>query len=482
LSEPFDPSPYAPVSRLFWNDLYLDLAQLAEQQQCRTVLPLLAEYQQVHRVQTRSRERLIDYRPVAERHRRALLELSRQFFGSASPEREQLAGFVRENPKLERYARFRAVMARHGGYFRQWPAAWRADLSGTDDFDPAERDLHLYAQWRAHQQVTTLADAARDRDCGLYLDLPIGTHSNGYDAWYHDRSFLPNASAGAPPDPFFSKGQNWGFAPLHPERVREDGYAYVQACLQHHMRVAEVLRIDHVMGLHRIYCIPNGMAGSDGAYLSYRADELYALVALESHRHRCSVVGEDLGTVPPEVREAMTRHGLLRMYVAQFSLRETRPALELPSEHSLASLNTHDMPPFAAFVRGLDIDDRVALGALHAEQATAGKQARERLIQALRDELGCPPGDDALLLQRLLERLAQSPAPYVLASLEDLWLEAAAQNVPGTQFERPNWRRRMAHALDTLDSQADIMAALAALARPQQADAGSSLHREPSSA
>jgi 4-alpha-glucanotransferase len=232
------------------------------------------------------------------------------------------------------------------------------------------------------------------------------------------------------------------------------------------MQVADILRIDHVMGLHRIYCIPNGMPGSAGAYIRFHKEELYALVALESQRHGCTVVGEDLGTVPPEVRETMNNHGLLRMYVGQFSLHNQRPALQPPPAQSLVSLNTHDMPPFAAFVRGLDIDDRVALGGLTSEQAKHEHAQREQLITTLRDDLECAGTDDFTLLAAILKRLATSQAPYLLVALEDLWLEMAAQNVPGTQFERPNWRRRAAHSLSTLEQQPGIMALLSSLTRP----------------
>lgn len=458
-----DPSPYAPISRLFWNEFYLDLPALAAAQGCDSAADLIADYRAVDLQQARSTERLIDYRPLAERHHRALLELSRHFFRTQSPERERLQRFVAANPEVEHYAHFRVAMERHPGSFHEWPEAWRKELAGHLNVDAAEVQCQIYAQWRAHEQLFELARQARDKNCGLYLDLPVGTHPNGYDAFAHRDSFLPDAAAGAPPDPFFSGGQNWGFAPLHPDKIREDGYAYVQACLRHHMQVAQILRIDHVMGLHRIFCIPNGARSGDGAYVRFRQEELYALALLESERHRCTLIGEDLGTVPEGVREAMEQHGLLRMYVTQFSLAESHPVVQEPPAQALASLNTHDMPPFAAFARGLDIDDRVALGLLTPEQAQGEHQARSRLLGAVRAALHSPADDDGALLQRLLFALADSPCPHVMVSLEDLWLEKAAQNVPGTQFERPNWRRRLAHALDTLDQQPDIMARLSAL-------------------
>lgn len=468
LTQPFDPSPYAPISRLFWSDFFLDLPLLAQTQNCATALKLVAEHSGLEAKQLLSAERLIDHGELVQLRSAALLELSRHFFQQESGEHEAFRSFVAEHPQVDQYARFRAAMTKRHGYFREWPTQLLKQIQHGDlpssEADPAEIDCHRYAQWRAHQQLHRVASEAREAGAGLYLDLPIGTHSNGFDAWYHDDAFLPRCSAGAPPDPFFSKGQDWGFAPLHPWGSRVQGHGYLQACLHHHMRMAEVLRIDHVMGLHRIFCIPHGMGGADGAYVQFREEELYALVCLESERHRCTLVGEDLGTVPPEVREKMNQHGLLRMYVGQFSISDQEPGLAAPPSDALVALNTHDMPPFAAFLRGLDIEDRVALGALTAEGARHEHEERQRQVTALRKGFA-PEGDDLALLRGILQWLARTPAPFLLVALEDLWLETAPQNVPGTFLERPNWRRRMAHGLDSLPGQPAILASLQQLVR-----------------
>lgn len=468
LTKPFDPSPYAPISRLFWSDFFLDLPLLAQTQQCSAALKLLSDYSDLETKQLLSAERLLDHAELSRLRSAILLELSRQFFQQESHERSAFQAFVAEHPQVDAYARFRAVMTQRNSYFREWPTLLLQQIQHGGlpamEADPTEIACHRYAQWRAHQQLHSVATRARDSGAGLYLDLPVGTHPNGFDAWYHDAAFLPRCSAGAPPDPFFSKGQDWGFAPLHPQGSRAQGHGYLQECLRHHMRMAEVLRIDHVMGLHRIFCIPHGMSGSDGAYVRFREEELYALVCMESVRHRCTLVGEDLGTVPPEVREQMHQHGLVRMYVGQFSITEHPPVLADPPTDALVALNTHDMPPFAAFLRGLDIEERVTLGALAPDAAQHEHDQRQRLVTALRNTFA-PGSDDLALLQGLLRHLAQTPAPYLLVALEDLWLETAPQNVPGTFLERPNWRRRLAHGLDTLQQQPAILATLQQLAR-----------------
>jgi 4-alpha-glucanotransferase len=472
LTQPFDPSPYAPISRLFWSDFFLDLPALAQAQQCRTALQFIAEYSDLETQQLQGPEHLIEYGELHRLRRAVLLELSGHFFATESTERAAFQAFVSEHPQVDPYARFRAVMTQRRSYFRDWPLQLLQQIQRGEvpsaEASPAEVDTHRYAQWRAHQQLSEVATRARQDGAGLYLDLPIGTHSNGFDAWYHDAAFLARCSAGAPPDPFFSKGQDWGFAPLHPQGSRAQGHSYLQACLKHHMRMAEVLRVDHVMGLHRIFCIPHGLGGADGAYVRFQQEELYALMCMESVRHCCTVVGEDLGTVPPEVREKMSQHGLVRMYVGQFSLSEQEPVLAAPPRDALVALNTHDMPPFAAFLHGRDIEERVALGALAAEAAPHEHGERQRLVRALRNAYA-PGGDDLALLRAVLEHLAQTPTPYLLVALEDLWLETAPQNVPGTFLERPNWRRRMAHDLHNIQQDSSILDTLRRLARPAPA-------------
>ena len=189
-------------------------------------------------------------------------------------------------------------------------------------------------------------------------------------------------SGGAPPDGFFGAGQEWGFPPLHPERIREDGYRYLIAALRRAMRHAGVLRIDHVMGLQHLYMIPKGFDAKHGAYVSYRAEEMHAIVALEAHRAGTVVVGEDLGTVPAEVRERMAADQMLRSWVFQFESSSERPFPEIPAD-VLASTGTHDLPRFGAFLWGADIDESEAAGRSTAAAAAAERAARARWRTAL---------------------------------------------------------------------------------------------------
>ena len=213
------------------------------------------------------------------------------------------------------------------------------------------------------QQVAALADKMRSGGLGLYLDLPLGVHRLGYDTWCYPDLFVSGASGGAPPDAVFTKGQDWGFPPLHPDHLRASGYQYFIAGLRSHLQRAGILRIDHVMGLHRLFWIPAGMSASSGVYVRYPADELYAVLCLESHRSRSLIVGENLGTVPARVNAAMRRHGVRGTYVVQYELqpRSDRPLAPVHRQ-TVASVNTHDMPPLAAFWKGSELDDLHDLG------------------------------------------------------------------------------------------------------------------------
>jgi 4-alpha-glucanotransferase len=307
------------------------------------------------------------------------------------------------------------------------------------------------------RQLRAVTDRARRLDLLWYLDFPLGVSGTGYDVWRERDVFVRDASGGAPPDAFFTKGQNWGFPPLHPERIREQGYGYLIAALRRHLEHARVLRFDHVMGLHRLYWIPQGMEASDGAYVGYPAKEWWAILALESHRYRAQIVGENLGTVPDAVNEAMARHRIQEMYVLQYEMNPERRHLLRPVPvHSIASLNTHDMPQFAAYWEGSDIDDRVDLGLLSADEAEEehrGRAARRlKLIDVLRERGLLEPETvrSQAVLEACLSFLAASPAPMVIVNLEDLWQEKEPQNTPGTFRERPNWRRKTRYNLEEI--------------------------------
>ena len=455
LGELSEPSPYLPASRLLWNEFYLDINAVPELPECRSAQSLLGLSSLQNEIKALRNSPLVDYQRQMALKREVLKELCRHLFAGVSDRLEELYRFAEANPLVENYARFCATGDKHRNTWRFWPQPLRDGILTEGDYDEENRRYHLYVQWLAYQQIKSVSDEAREKGIQLYLDLPLGVHPDGYDVWRERETFIPDTSAGAPPDAVFTKGQDWGFPPLHPEKIREQGYRYVIACLRHHLQCAGILRIDHVMGLHRLFCIPKGLAAAHGVYVRYQAEELYAILALESHRHKAIIVGEDLGTVPSYVRPAMKRHDLHRMYVVHYELA-CDPGKGLPpvSSNSIASLNTHDMPPFAAFWQGLDIEARRKIGLLDRAGVKEEKNRhlclRETLLTLLQDRGWLHGAEDGIsaVLKACLSFLAASQARMVLVNLEDLWLETQPQNMPSTEKEYPNWRRKAKYTLE----------------------------------
>ncbi|MBI4278705.1 MAG: 4-alpha-glucanotransferase [Armatimonadetes bacterium] len=487
LDAPFEPSPYVPASRIFWNELYLDLTRIPELERCPAARARLDAADLRAEMETLRGGPLVDYGRLAAAQRGVLEELARCLFAGDSLRRREFQDFIRSHPPVEDYARFRAACLRQAAPWPAWPERMRGGVLDPGDYDESAARYHAYVQWLAHQQIHALAEAARAKGVQLYFDLPLGVHADGYDVWRRRPLFASGVSGGAPPDAFFVKGQNWGFLPLHPEKIRDDGYAYPGACVRHILAHAGILRIDHVMGLHRQFWIPHGMEAREGVYVRYPAEELYAVITLESHRHRARIVGEDLGTVPAGVREAMVRHNVAGMYVAQFQF-PAAPGQAMGSvrEDAVASVNTHDTATFAGFWDGLDIDDRLDLGLLDETGAAGVRQHREATRRALVEFLareGRLQGAAAALhgvpsldvLRACLAHLAAGPAGLVLVNLEDLWGEPRPQNVPGTWQERPNWRRKAGYAFEEFCRMPEVVETLremARLRRPDRADGG----------
>ncbi len=432
-------SPYSPASRRFWNELYVD--------------PRLAS-EWVDRNLDSRKEPLVDYPAIAS-WKRPLLQSMAQEALRVRP--AFLEDFLRTRADGIEYARFRAAAERRG----PWPQ-WDGPPSRDDLRDPAVL-YHVYGQALAEEQIAGAAAAAERKGVGFYFDMPLGVHPLGFDTWSRPTLFAKSAEVGAPPDAVFPDGQSWGFPPVVPERSREEGHGYFRESLAHVMRHAGFLRIDHVMGLHRQFWIPEGFEKRDGIYVRYPVGELLAVANLESHRHRSELVGENLGIVPDSVNRALHRHRWREIYVLQFRLtgKEETPLEPVP-QGSVASFNTHDTPTFAGFRLGRDLDDRVEAGLLDPEKARELASARAAAVAALDAYAGAASGSPRESLTAWLRLLLGSDADLVAINLEDLWLEEEPQNVPG-RVERANWRRRLRHSLTSLPD--DVVAILAGISR-----------------
>lgn len=471
LGTPFDPSPYAPVSRRFWNELYIDLRRMPELALSPVASNNLDGLRSIgHAANVKGRT--FDYRHQYGYVRGVLEQVVAARADWPADQQRDFARFLEHHDEVTDYARFRSCAERRGEGWHGWPAGPATGSISDRDVDPAVVLLHQFAQYAMSRDLDQLDSDLRGRGQRLYLDLPIGAHGDGYDTWKHQDLFAWGAGAGAPPDDFFEDGQNWGFPPIRPAVSRQDGHRHVRDVLHHHMAVAGILRLDHVMGLHRLYWVPDGLRAKDGVYVTYPQDELFAIVAIESAGHDCVVVGEDLGTVPDEVRHAMRDHDMLGMYVAEFN----QPAwsgtpLAPPHTDQLASIDTHDTPTFTGWLRGLDIDRRRDQGMLDDLAATDARRDRdkqvENLVAFLRARGDLSPKsdhrDEPALLKALCRYLGDGDAPAVLVALDDLVGESNPQNVPGTMNDRPNWVQRLPVTLDELFADDRILSVLDAL-------------------
>jgi 4-alpha-glucanotransferase len=404
--EPCDPSPYSPVTRRFWNEAYLDLRAVPELgPEVDVAEPAPGRYANLARLAAARR-------PLLER---ALARLD------AKPERRAA---------LDRWLRDTTLAADY--------ATFRSEREGSG---ATGRRVHAYAQWLLAQQLTQLASDAAARRQVLYFDLPVGAHRAGFDVHVEGPLFLRDASVGAPPDNFFGGGQDWGFPPIHPHVARTTGYTYLASCLRAHFAYAGALRIDHVMGLHRLWVIAPGASPTEGAYVRYAAEEQWAVVCIEAARANAAVVGEDLGTVPAEATRALRRHRALGTWVLQFETPAGDPPAErvaAPPSNELAAIGTHDLPTFAAWWSDL------------------APRSRDAVLRTVRDAGELDLDDDEVAPERvlggILAWLGKSRSPMVLLALEDLWLEREPQNEPGASDPRtPRFCRRWAHGLDELD-------------------------------
>jgi len=468
LDEPFDPSPYSPISRVFWNELFADLAALPELgalDDARANLEGLATIGHA----ANAKSRLFDYRHQYGYVHGVLEDLIGAHDRWPDPLRADYAAWRAEHPEVEPYARFRAFASRTGTGWHGWPERQRSGELTDADVDPDLVAFHTYAQYAMSRQLRGLADDLRSRGQRLYLDLPIGVGGDGYDTWVDPGAYAWGAGTGAPPDEFFTEGQDWGLPPVLPTVARRSGHATFAAVLRHHLSVSGVLRLDHVMGFHRLYWVPDGAGARGGVYVRYPSRELYAVLAIEAHRHEAVVVGENLGTVLPEVTEAMADHGLLGMHVLEFNQPDWAGAEPVGADaDQLSSFGTHDTPTFAGWVHGFDVDHRHELQLLTDDQAIDERTRRRQQVDNLRGFLGArglvpdlgarasAADADHALLEAVVRYLGESDAPAVLLSLDDLWLEPNPQNIPGTPADRPNWVQRSPKTLDELFADATV--------------------------
>jgi len=459
LDKDFGPSPYMPASRLFWNEIYTDIINLPEMQICPQIQSVINSGTIQAEIKKLGNSTDVDYIGLMNLKRNIFVQLLDCLKFSNHPRYLEFRDAVNDNTNLNQYACFRAVGERRGICWDDWDNKLKAGIIKTDDYDDNVREYYLYSQWVCQQQIEHLSSKMRKERAYLYLDLPVGVHPYSYDIWRYPEIFVRGVSGGAPPDPVFTSGQNWGFPPLHPENIRNTHYEYFIKSIRHQLSCANMLRIDHIMNFHRFFWIPHGMENRKGVYVRYNPEEFYAILTLESWKNRAIIIGEDLGMVPPEVRPEMEKHGIFRMFVGQYQLISENQLGIIPVK-SIASLNTHDMFPFASFWQEEDIIHRQKIKLIDSERAEKELDQRKRIKKVISEILlGDKNSDIDYIYQSVLSFLGRSPAYGVIVNLEDLWLETRPQNIPGTQ-NQGNWTRKARYSFEEFSIDPTVLGTL----------------------
>lgn len=503
---PLHASPYSPSSRLFLNVLYLDVEGVEDYAECDEVRKAVhaPEFQAQLRA-LRATEH-VEYVQVAA----AKFDMLRQLY--ANFRKRHLAA------NDQRAHAFRDFQAEHGRALRQhalfealqqhffdkdssvwgwpaWPERYRdPDSEAVARFEaeqPQEVEFFEYLQWQAERQLAAVGQHSWEHGLGvgLYEDLALGVDRGGAEAWGNQSLFALGASIGAPPDDFNLKGQDWGLPPMIPQQLRDTAYLPFIETLRANMRHAGALRIDHVMGLMRLFWIPLGATAQDGAYVRYPLEDMFGIVALESMRNSCVVIGEDLGTVADEVREAMARHGVLSYRLLYFE-KEHDNSYRAPASYpvpALVAVSTHDLPTLCGFWYGSDLDARAALGLFPSEemrqhQLVTRAEDRARLLFALEREQLLPasasvhpvanPEMTVDLARSIHVYLARSPSRVMMVRPEDILGQVEQVNLPGSTDEYPNWKRKLPLNLEEWPEDSRFIA----LAEVLRSVRGSSVH------
>jgi 4-alpha-glucanotransferase len=489
-SDPERASPYSASNRQFLNVLYIAVPRVPEYAHCESALQRVATPEFADRLaHLRSREH-VDYRGVADLKFEILELLYRDFrekhLASDSDRGRSFRAYVAaRGSMLQLHARFDAL----DRYFRatldcpsgwmNWPEEFR-DVNGRAATrfaaeHPAEVEFYAYLQWLAHEQLLAAQQLSRDlgMPVGLYGDYAVGANPSGSETWLDRDDFCLGAEIGAPPDPLALRGQGWGIPPQDPSAMLQERLQGFVRLIRSNMRYYGALRLDHVMSLFRLWWVPGGLPPTEGAYVHYPLRQMLTVVALESARARCLVVGEDLGVVPDEMRQAMPQFGLYHYKVLLFEKLGDR--FRAPNEYvrsALATVTTHDMPTLRSYWEGRDIELRRRLN-LYPSIEIENDVAREReydrglLLTALREH-GLAPAQPAGthepftadLARALHVYLARSAAVLATLQIEDLLGMVDPVNVPGTHLEYPNWQRKITSDIEEMAQRADLSAQL----------------------
>jgi 4-alpha-glucanotransferase len=450
---PADCSPYSPNSRLFLNPLYIDVAKLAG-----VALPGGNAMARLRR------SGIVDYAAVAKLKWKALRAAFAAFkTDPATASRQDFEKFRDERaPLLSRFACFEALRHKFDTAWWEWPEQWRAPDDAAcarlrEGPDAAEIEFVEFAQWTADRQLRACQTLARKlgMKVGLYLDVAVGVQAGGFDAWNEQAAISRYLSVGAPPDPLNTVGQNWGLAGFNAAGLKLRSFEPFREMLRASMRYAGAIRLDHVMGLKRLYLVPHGFAADNGAYVQMPFEALLATTAQESMVHRCVVIGEDLGTVPEGFREQMADWGIWSYQVMMFERDDAGAFRDIDhySANALVTFNTHDLSTYAGWRTFSDLKLKRSLGIDPGESDDSRWHALNMLSDILLRD-----GIDGHDLYAVAGFLARTKSRLLTISLDDLLGVVDQANIPGTMDEHPNWRRRLPLPIDQIAAAIDVAA------------------------
>jgi 4-alpha-glucanotransferase len=501
-AEPQRFSPYSPSSRLWLNVTHIDPAAMFGKDAARAAFDAAHAsdaWTQLERLT------LIDWPQAVRVKLKVLRILFEQFCvnerSQDAPRAQEFNAFCVEGGRsLEDHARFEALQAVQltqpdgDGHWHNWPEALRDPRSAeVEAFAHAHRhevEFHLFLQWLAARGLAHAQHAAREAGMaiGLIADLAVGCDSAGSHAWSYRDDMLQGVSVGAPPDIFNQAGQAWGLTTFSPRAMRNQGFAAFIDMLRAAFAHAGGIRIDHILGLRRLWLVPEGESARNGAYLRYPLEDMLRLIALESWRHRAIVIGEDLGTVPPGFRERLNEHGLAGIRVLWFERGEWSNGFKMPRDwdrNAVATTTTHDLPTVTGWWRGADIawrnqigqtlpraDGRDPVEVALAERASDRAALWDAFQWAGVAAHGVPaPPPESAPVDEALAFVAATPAPLVTYPLEDLLALEEQPNLPGSIDEHPNWRRRLTLSIDELFAEPTFCDRLLAVDRVRSASA-----------
>jgi len=471
-------SPYSPSSRRLLNPWYVSVEDVPEFEEARKLIPD-SIWNQILRCRDLT---MVDYISVVP----SLYEAFRALFGVFKKRHLDFGtsralafkNFCEERGDvIKQYGIFEALREYFQKPWWEWPHSIPPHVE-----DPDKGAIFFrYLQFIAHEQLVSILNEAHSKRpfVRLYLDLSVSVDAGGFDAWYDRDVYTLGARVGAPPDDFNPRGQEWGVVPMVPHKLKEARYKPFMETLRAVMRYADILRIDHVMGFFRLFWIPEGFSPVHGAYVRYPMDDIARIVALESLTNNCLVIGEDLGTVPDEVREEMSKRGFLSYKVFYFEKRHDG-SFKSPGEYperAIATVTTHDLPTFVGYWTEGDIDIRSKLGMIDKafEEKLREERSRDRLriLEALSAEgFECPEHQGAWhnskiaikppsreLVLAVHRYLLRSNAKFVAFQLDDLIGEKDQPNLPGTTTQYPCWRIRLKKSLEEIRSDIDELRA-----------------------